>query len=54
MMTGYVRNGKEHSISEWSYRLYSWFILHTIGLRVFLKRCRIKAARFVKRRLYER
>ncbi len=54
VMTGFVRNGKEHSVNELSFRLYSRLILNTIGLRVFLKRSRIKAARLVKGWLDER
>ena len=54
VMTGFVRNGKEHSVSEWGFRLYSWLILHTIGPRLLLKRCRRKAARLVKRRLHKK
>ena len=54
VMTGFVRNGKEHSVSEWRYRLYSGVILHTVTPRIFLKRCRLKAARLVKGWLHER
>ena len=49
VMTGYVRSGREHSVRERGYRLYSWFILRTIGPRVFLKRWKTAAARFLKR-----
>ena len=38
VMTGYVRGGKEHSVSDLGYRLYSARWLHTERLRVFLKR----------------
>ena len=53
IMTGFVRNGREHSTREPVYRMYSFLILHTIALRVFLKRFRIKAAKIVKRGLHE-
>ena len=53
VMIGYVRNGKEHSVSDLDYRLYSWFILHTIRPRIVLKKGRMKAARFLKRGRHE-
>ena len=43
VMTGFVRNGKEHSVRDWGYRLYSHFILHTMGPRIILKKIRIRA-----------
>ena len=53
VMTSYVRGGREHSTKEAGYRLYSWWILHTIRLRVFLKKCKIRAARLLKRGRHE-
>ena len=53
VMTGYVRGGREHSTQDAGYRLYSWWILHTIGARVFLKKCKIRAARLLKRGWHE-
>lgn len=53
VMVGYVRNGKAHSIREAGYRLYSFLVLHTIGLRVFLKKSRIRLGRWIKGRLHE-
>lgn len=53
VMSGYVRDGKAHSVRDGDYRLYSWFILHTVGPRIFLKRCRTAAARFVRRGRHE-
>ena len=38
VMTGYVRNGKEHSVSDFGYRLYTFIWLHTEKPRVLLKR----------------
>ena len=38
VMTGYVRGGKEHSVSDLGYRLYSALWLHTEKPRIFLKR----------------
>ena len=48
VMTGFVRNGREHSVSEWGYRLYACVWLHTIGARLFLKRRRIALSRRLK------
>ena len=38
VMTGFVRGGKEHLVSDFGYRLYSAMWLHTEKPRVFLKR----------------
>lgn len=48
-MTGFVRNGKTHSVTERGYRLYSFLILHSIPIRVFFKRAVIYAKSLVKR-----
>ena len=40
VMTGYVRKGKEHSVTDAGYRLYSALWLHTERPRIFLKRAR--------------
>ena len=40
VMTGFVRNGKEHRVTEPGYRLYSALWLHTEKPRIFLKRGR--------------
>ncbi len=40
VMTGFVRKGREHSVSEFGYRLYSTLWLRTEKPRVFLKRAR--------------
>ena len=53
VMTGYVRGGREHSTQDAGYRLYSRWILRTIGPRVFLKKCKSKAARLLKRGRHE-
>lgn len=53
VMTGYVRDGKAHSVSEFGYRLYTFLWLHTIGLRVFAKRARLKLARLWHRIRHE-
>ena len=38
VMTGFVRNGKEHSINERSYKLYVYVWMKTAGLRIFMKK----------------
>ena len=40
VMTGFVRGGKEHSVSDAGYRLYSALWLRTEKPRIFLKRAR--------------
>ena len=38
VMTGFVRDGREHSINERAYRLYVYVWMKTAGLRIFLKK----------------
>ncbi len=38
VMTGFVRNGKVHSVSEWSYRAYSAVTMALTPVRVFAKK----------------
>ena len=38
VMTGYVRNGKTHSVEERGYRFYSFWRVHTVPVRVFFKK----------------
>ena len=38
VMTGFVRDGKQHAVTERGYRLYTWLCLHGAGPRIFLKR----------------
>ena len=45
VMTGYVRNGKEHQLSEFGYRFYTFVWMHTITLRIFFKKCKSKLSR---------
>ena len=49
VMSGYVRGGKEHSVMDGGYRVYSFVWLHTAWLRVFLKRCMMKLSHLLKR-----
>ena len=38
VMTGYVRDGKQHTVTERGYRLYTFLWLRTAGLRICIKR----------------
>ena len=38
VMTGFVRNGRQHAVTERGYRLYSFCMVHGAGLRIFCKR----------------
>ena len=38
VMTGYVRNGKEHSVREAGYRIYRYLWIHTATLRIAAQR----------------
>ena len=49
VMTGFVRSGKEHSIKEYGYILYTMTILGTIPARVFVKKVIIKLKKLIKR-----
>ena len=54
VMTSFVRNGKEHNIEERGYRLYSFAWMHTIELRIFLKKAKARLFKCVKRVLHEK
>ena len=45
VMTGFVRDGKQHTVTERGYRLYRFLWLHGAPVRVFLKKAvwRVKA-----------
>ena len=49
VMTGYVREGKTHTVKDRSYRIYTAYILHTIPVRVFFKKAKLKVKRVIKR-----
>ena len=38
VMTGFVRNGKQHAVTDRGYRIYTFLWLHTAGLRILCKR----------------
>ncbi len=45
VMTGYLRDGKEHSVKETGYRLYTFLWMNTASLRIFLKKCALRLRR---------
>lgn len=40
VMTGFVRDGKQHSVTELGYRLYTFYMVHCAGFRIFCKRAK--------------
>ena len=38
IMTSFIRGGREHSVKEFAYRVYSFVWLKMTPLRIFLKR----------------
>ena len=38
VMTGFIRGGREYSVDDSGYRLYTFMILHTITVRIFTRR----------------
>ena len=53
-MTSYVRKGKEHSINDLNYRLYSSYIMHTIPLRIFFKKVKHALRKAAGRIIHEK
>ena len=49
VMTSYVRNGKEHKVTDADYKIYESVILNTAGARIFAKRAAGKIKRTAKR-----
>ena len=49
VMTGFVRNGKEHSVNDLSYRIYSFVWLHTSWLRIGYKKLRMRVSGLFKK-----
>ena len=48
-MISFVRNGKEHSVTEKRYRVYTALVLFFNPVRVFLKKIWIKTKRLIKK-----
>lgn len=51
VMTGYVRNGRSHTVQDRGYRLYSWWIMHFPGLRIFCKKGILRLKRIARKLL---
>lgn len=51
VMTAYVRNGRQHTVDERGYRLYTWWILHAAGFRIFCKKCVMRLKGAIKKRI---
>ena len=51
VMTGYVRNGRSHTVQDPGYRLYSWWIMHFPGLRIFCKKAILRLKRIARKLL---
>lgn len=49
VMTGYIRNGKKHTVNEFGYRLYSHIWVDFSAVRIFFKRVKLKLKRLIKR-----
>lgn len=45
VMTGYVKDGKKHSITETGYRAYSSLWTHTVPVRISLKKAMLRLRR---------
>ena len=48
IMTGFVRDGRSHTVEERGYKLYSFVIMHTIPLRTVQRKARRKVGRLVR------
>ena len=51
VMTAFVRDGKQHTVNDRGYRLYTFLILRTERMRIFCKRALGFARAAVKRLL---
>lgn len=49
VMTGYVRNGKAHKVTETGYRLYTAYCLRLAPVRVFFKKAKARLIRGIKK-----
>jgi hypothetical protein len=49
VMTGYVRGGKAHSVTEKRYRLYSAYVLRCMPVRIFYRKLKGKLIRGIKK-----
>ena len=49
VMTGFVRDGKQHAVTEPGYRLYTFWMVRGAGLRIALKRTEFSLKSALKR-----
>ena len=49
VMTGFVRDGKTHTVDEPGYRVYSWVVMHTEAARTLKRKGMRKLRRLMKR-----
>lgn len=49
VMTSYIRDGKEHSVKELPYRIYSWVWVNFAPVRVTYKKLRGKAGALLRK-----
>ena len=49
IMSGFVRGGKEHLVTDRGYRIYSFIWMHTAGLRIFSKKLLYACKRVIRR-----
>lgn len=40
VMTGFVRDSKQHAVTEFGYRLYTFYMVHGASFRIFCKRAK--------------
>lgn len=52
VMTGFIRGGKQYSVDGICCKIYTFIILHTIGLRIFAKKVFTRAKRLITRRMH--
>ncbi len=50
VMTSFKHNGKDYSVQDWQYRLYTFIISHTISVRILIKKMksRVKNIKILK------
>ena len=51
VMTGFVRDGRQHAVTERGYGLYTWCMVHGAGARILGKRAILLAKAVVKKAL---
>ena len=52
VMTGFVRNGRQHTVKDTSYRLYTAYIMNMMPVRIIVKKVYFKLRSAAKRMIY--